>query len=1010
MRHYFFQFFYLLLFLYFFSSPYTFSSAKIQPSDTDYYIHENSSFSIIFSENFLKEKKKDFIYIHKKISYYDDIYNEIYLQKLKEKPIYVFTSPKNQISNAITSNIPFLRVLFFPTGVEKMTHLATIAWEDTVIAHEMAHIFQLGQISDSLKYIKPIFKNSEVIFLPFPIFLNVNLAMPLFLLEGHAVLNESLFAPGGRLYSGSARALVFSQIKNRFQTTDQFIKDYLINLTEDTFTIEQQYTHGGYFFNSLLQKYDIKTINNIFKKHAEYFILPFSFFSIKETFQSVFNNSFESLVNYYIQTYFPMAMKQKNSLRKALFHSHICPPFNKKDDEIFFLNSDLRSTPVLRTLNLSTGKWKKKKKVFATGKVFKIKNQYYVSSSNKINTTERTYGLFSEGMHLFKQYKSQSVQDIYENQMLSIDTSNNMHGFKLKLNGQFYDTTNSPALFGPKGEIYYFKQQKDQRIMYKDKKPLFQFRGFYGKPIRVDLDGTVYFIAATQFGSSLFGWNPNEGIYRASSSDVIVDAIKGIENQFLICEITPDFYNYKLIHLTHVPEQPFFYKYPFKKVFNSLSTLSTLSYIRSEHSNSSIKDGQETDDKVYIKKLQEIDKTTGADELSTSVTPLDDSTTDQPFHSTLSHTLASDPIPYSTYSSLRHIRFNGVELGVFHDPITGYNSLLNIGFRDPLEYNAFHFTYQQSFENWILQSKYINQIYRLSWDIQHIYKQGLENFSGSRAYSYIHEFSQGLLFPLFKSGYWLLSLYWKNAISSVELKQFPTPSYYFSTEPSLQIQYNRVYSKNFDFHRQFFLQTALQYNFKFSKNDFNFRLKTKSYYTMNWGSEFYTMPFFTYQTALKQKSVPFRYFKPLNLSNSSEFNFFLRERIFEETNDYLLAGIKFQKFIETPIYFTRYPFSLRGLIPLFSSKYFQFLNNSNSDYFHFFEWTFGVTIAALVHHKLKFKINLYYGYSHPVNFQFLESTKNKKEKQKIVRFQGKESTVNNLENNAHFGVQLQSQF
>ena len=172
------------LLLIFFSLP-AFSSIKVESSDIDYYIHDSPSFSLIFSESFLETNKKTFSHIHEKISYYDDIYREAFQKKLKEKPIYVFASPKNQISNAVTSSIPFLRVLFFPTGVEKMTELAATSWEDTVIAHEMAHIFQLGQISDSLKYIQPVFRNSEVIFLPFPIFLNVNLVMPLFLLEGH---------------------------------------------------------------------------------------------------------------------------------------------------------------------------------------------------------------------------------------------------------------------------------------------------------------------------------------------------------------------------------------------------------------------------------------------------------------------------------------------------------------------------------------------------------------------------------------------------------------------------------------------------------------------------------------------------------------------------------------------------------------------------------------------------------------------------------------------------------
>ena len=608
-----------------------------------------------------------------------------------------------------------------------------------------------------------------------------------------------------------------------------------------------------------------------------------------------------------------------------------------------------------------------------------------------------------------KKYKSQDIQDIQGDRILTIDTSNNMNGLHLKLNETFYDIVSSPAIFGPNGDIYYFKQERDQRIMYKNKKPLFQFRGFYGKPVEADTDGTVYFIAASRFGSSLFAWNSVEGIYRVSSSDMIIEAIKGPEDRFLICEIGPDFYSYKLTEIRKAPEWPFFYQYSFYKASDSVSTLSSLADITKEHSEKIIKEKPATGDKAYIESLKAIDNTAEPDSSSSAS---DSTSMDKdelktnsipPSSHSHSHSEKADlhghDISYSTYNSLRHIRFNGVELGVFNDPITGYNGLINIGFRDPLEYNAFHFTYQQSLENWLLQSKYVNRVYRLSWDIRHTYKQGLENFSGSRAYSYIHEFSQGFLFPVFKSGHWLMSFYMKNAISSIELKKRPTTSYYFSTEPTLQIQYSRTYNKNFDFHRKFLLQASLNYQLKFSSDDSNFRLKAKSQYTMNWGSEFYTMPFFSYQTALKEKSIPFRYFKPLNLFTSAEFSFFARERTFEETNDYFLSGIKLKKFIETPIYFTRYPLSLRGLSPLVNAKYITFLNNNNSKYEHLFEWTFGLEIGLLLHHKVKAKINVYYGYSHPVDDLFPKDTK-------------KTLTLNmeNSNDHSHFGIQLKSEF
>ena len=995
-------FFTCLTGLFFLTAPPTATGAMgTQPSDIDYYIHENPSFSLIFSKNFLN-KKKDFLYIHKKISYYDDIYRAVFPKDLKETPIYVFASPRNQNSNAITFGTPFLKALFFPTGVEKMTWMASPFWEDTVIAHEMAHIFQLGQMSSNLKYLRPIFKNSEVVFLPFPIFLNVNLVMPLFLLEGHAVLSESLFAPGGRLYSGAVRALVFSQIKHKFQTTSQFTKNYLINLTEDTFIEQQPYNHGAYFFNSLLDKYDIKKINRIFKRHAEHFIAPFSFIAIKDSFESVFNNSFESLVHYYIQKYQPLAVQQQKSSEETLFFSGACSPFNKKENEIFFLTFDLKTAPALRTLNMVSGKWRSRKKTFSPGKMFKIKDRYYVSGDHEISSTERVYGLFSEGMHLNEKYHSQKVQDIQKGKTLSIDTSNNMRGFHLQLNGQFYDITSSSALFGPDGGIYYFKQEEENRVLYKNKTPLFHFKGFYGKPVEITEDGTVYFTAPSPFGSSLFAWHGVKGIYRVSASDVIIDAIKVEDDWFLVCEVGPSAYSYKIIPLTQIREQPAFYNYSFRKISSGLSTLSVLSNIKDEMEKEFIQE-EASDDSAYIKSLD--------------------------LHSAHGHGDLQHDISYSPYLSLTQLRFNGLELGLSDDPITGYNGIVNISFRDPMEYNAIHFSYQMSLENglfqgsskkkatggskkkatgsaqqalgnWIVKTKYINNVYRLAWDIQHIYKEGFENFSGSRAYSYIHEVSQGLHFPLFQDGFWYSSLDLKSAVSRVKFKTRPGESYYFSVEPGWQIQYRRMYIRNFDFHRHFFLRASLQYHFKFSKNDSNYRLKTNSYYLANWGWEFYTMPFISYQMALKPKSIPFRRFKPLNAVSRPELNLYLRERIFEETNDYLTAGIKLKKYIETPMYFARFPVSLMGLAPSITGKFIQFLDNGadGGKTQQRLEWTLGIKMAFLFHHKVKFRLNLYYGFSHPyfIDWDGLLNVQN--------------SQARPLGLNTHFGFNMESDF
>ncbi len=938
------------------------------PSDVDYYIHDNPSFSLIFGQTFLNEEK-DFIHLHERLSYYDDVYKEVFSRKLNEKPIYVFASSRNQTTNARAFSIPFLRVVFFPSGVLALRNMAVVSYIDTVVSHEMAHIFQMGQTSDKIKYLKPLFRNSEFILVPFPVFLNPNLSLSLFFLEGHAVLSESLFAPGGRMYSGAIRALVFSQIKHRFQNTNQFTRNYLVNITEDTFANDQPYAHGGYFWTALLDKYDIKTINNIFLRHAEHFIVPLSFISVKDAFTSTFKTSFESLVHYYIQKYRPMSTQQAVARAKTLFQSRVCLPFNKNQDEVFFLVSNLKSTPRLKTWNLFKEEWKTRRKTLAPGKVFKVRGRYHVSTNSPISPVERVYGLFSEGMYL-KAYKDQKVQDIKGGQVLSIDSTHNMRDFRLLLDGEFYDKVHSSALFGPEGGVYYFKQRGDWRVLHRNKVPLFQFRGFYGKVVEVDQGGTIYFIASSFYGSSLFAWTPEEGIYRVSPSDTILEAVKIKEDQFLVCEVGPESYSYKFTEVQKIPEQPVFYDYPFNKVSWSLSTLTNLSNIKQKQTKN-LKVEKESpalqEDRDYLQTLKEMESPDDGEKEAPPVEPQVVMGRSSDWSSNMS--LKEKEVSFSSYNSLKNIRFNGIEMRLLRDPITEYNGFVNMGFRDPMEYSAFQLAFQKAFlfPNWIFKSQYVNRAWRLSWSLQYIYKQGLENFSGRREHSYIHELSQGFSFPLFKVGYWQSSLGLTNALSAVELKKEPDrQNWYFITKPQWQIQYRRGYKKGFDLHRHFFLKTAFQYHFKFLEGQPNMLFQARSHYTFHWGWDFYTRPFVNYKMALKPQSLPFRYFDSLKAFGAPEWDISLRKKVFEQTNDYLSTGMKVEKFFETPLYFSRYPLSLKGLAPFLTGAYVQFWAHKENQYVPFLEWTFGLSTVLLFHHKIKVKLGLYSGFSYPL--------------------------------------------
>ncbi len=925
---------YFLLFIFCLSSYLTFAS-PLQSSDMDYYIQEGSDFSLIFSENFLKNQKRNELY--NKLEHTNQIYKKHFPGQLKETPTYIFASPYNQISNAITSSGPFLRVVFFPTGVAQLTRLAIINWLDTVSVHEMTHIYQLGQISNDLIGLRALFKNSELVFVPFPVFLNVNMILPSFFLEGHAALHESLFSPGGRLYSGFTRALVFSQLKHKYTTTEHFIKKYIINVTNHPFSMSEKYSHGAYFFSTIMEKFKLKDINHFFKHHSEHFIFPLSMVSVKSSFKQTFHVSFESFLHRYIYRYLPLAVQQKKSKSKVLFKSFVCPSFGWKDNEVFFLTSDLINTPVLRVFNRTNHKWSSKKKTFSLGKLFKINDQYYVSASHKISPWKRVYGLFSKGMYFFdSKYKSQSVQDINQDNWLSIDTTNNMMTFRLFLNNKFYDTVHSPALFDQKGRIYYFKQFGLWRVMYRDRKALFRFKGFYGKPVGVDSNGEVLFIASSRFGSTVFAWQKNRGIYRVSDSDVIIEATLGKKDHLITCELESNSYVYKMIPKKQLKGQPILYSYPINK--KNLPSLN-----------------------------RDIFKNQTVSHLSPpAVTPVR-STASNTFFSPdegnqLQHQLTL-PKGVSRYNAFSRIRFSGLEMGVFYDPVTRYNSLGGMSFRDVLDYNFFNIFYQFSLDHYVISGKYSNHRYLFPWDLKYAYKQGFENFFGERVYSYINELSSSTRIPLLKKGYWFSSFQLKGTLSSLKSELLKN-TYYFSFNPFWQIQYRRSYS-NFISHQYFYLKLSMEYHATVSLQDSNLLNNVYSFYTFHPGWNFYFTPFINYLSAEKLKSIPFRAFKDLNLVQQPEIDIFFNQQKLYQTNHHFSGGIKIQKVLDWPVYFSRFPLSLMRIAPFTRFKYIEYLDNEENEKRFLLEWAVGADLEILVHHKSPFRLGIYYGMSQP---------------------------------------------
>ena len=735
-----------------------FSSAFVNPGDNDYLIFEEERYRIIFDKQYLNSIGE----INQKIKTHIDGMFE-FKNRTLEKPITVILfSSRNQISNAFATVFPSFTIGMYPTGVLGLNELTLPFWFDGVFEHELNHVFQMSHSKYS-EVLNKVFNLPSLIFFyiytPYP-----NIFLPMFVVEGDSVLKESLFNYGGRLYNGYARAFVYSQIKHYQHQIDQFTIENLLQLRLTPHSGKEKYLHGGYFMAMLAEIYSHETLNSFFKLDKK--IPPRKIrkqikeTSVKEKLSPLFAEKFsfptmvlflEDLAKSYFNRWLKEASLQKSSPEPILFKSHVCPAFGSAGDDIFFLTADFKSTPILRVFNKSTRKWTERKSDLPLGKVFKISDIYYARSSRAVRPYVTYYSLFSEGLYNNKKFDSRYVQDFQNNKTLYIDPKNNLDGFKLYLNNSFYSNVHSNALFDKKGSIYFFKQKDKVRTLYKNKRPLFSYSGYYGNLLEIAEDGTVYFTGSSPYGSSIYQYK-NGGVFRSVSSDTIIQAKKINKKEFIACEVTPYGYEYKIIPVERRREKPVLYKYNFKKRKPIHKTVSVNSF------KPLFKEG-DFSDSVSQKSLSQLQTSKVDTERQLSSVKKDESKNQ------------ANPLEYKAYSPLRNINYNG--LGI-QGMTTGTVSILGVGvlFSDYLQQNLITLMYNNIFPYYYFMEglqlgsvSYQNRIYPLQWELgyQVIHNsftssESNTNPSDESVSNLEHAGYLQLGYPLFEKGRWFSSL------------------------------------------------------------------------------------------------------------------------------------------------------------------------------------------------------------------------------------------------------------
>ena len=513
--------------------------------DSPYYISPlNSHISLITS--------KEFTAFLREWSNYRKTIDQQLLQIFEINPYFkksylFFSSPRRQTSNALAAVLPFPFVRIYPSGSPETNDLLSLfSWTQDTLLHEMTHIYQLSQNSKWDRVLRPLLV----------LFSHRNALLPSWILEGDAVLTESLYGSGGRLYSGFVRAFVFSQLQSDFPL-QRLLKAY-----DDPFSNREKYLHGAYFFSYLHSQYGLKQIKKFFHESGRFF--PLDYYGLNQALKRTFEKDLLSLFKDYKAYYRDLARNQRTSSRPVLAKSKVYVPLNSDKNSIYFLISDSKSPAELLVFDKKTGAVIKTRKKLPIGKVFYKEGEYLSSANIKTSSTSYEYSLVKEAFKPIPKYNSQIVMDFYKGKAVSIDARQSHIGNSLIIDRAFYGTVDSSVLVDSKGSLYYFKQEGEYRTLYKNKQALYRFKSYFSYPVEVKED-KVYFIGAVQYGSSLFVYKKGSGVYRLSESDTIVSARQIQGNRFLVSEISPSHYEYKIIEAKEQAREPVLYQHSFQK-------------------------------------------------------------------------------------------------------------------------------------------------------------------------------------------------------------------------------------------------------------------------------------------------------------------------------------------------------------------------------------------------------------------------------------------------------------
>lgn len=513
------------------------ASDSVLPHDEEYFKYEDNNVEIIYTKDNLPFAKHTAGIENALNKDYEKLFN----WKLDETLYVGLISHHNQIANGFSSQWPNNRQINYIGGTQLIDSFCSISWLDTLLYHETAHNYQTNVKGSSVsRFLHSIFGNGNLFdLLPMSV---PNVMENSFLLEGNAVLNESWHGNGGRLYSGRYKAETILQAKAGKITPGEV---YNVKL-EFPYSGDIWYIQGGFYNLYLAEKYGIENVNSYYKFHSEDFFWPqFTNASMKQAIGVDFEDSLADFSKEYAMK--NLVLAEGHEIAKSQFFYSL----GSDAKEIYFLtNKSGYDVPELNIINKKDTTIKKVKDSFISGKVIKAGESYYTQASAKTSITKIYQGLFNSSGFIKDGTESKMVQGyLRDGRAVYFDVPSSFSQARLYVGNKFFAQVNSSVFIDKFDNLYYFKQTGKKRVLYKNKKALFYYEGFYGIVSDVDSRGGIYFIANTKNGSSLFKYY-NKKLIQVSKADNIIEA-KLINDKYALLAAINDKEYYYVVSKLH---------------------------------------------------------------------------------------------------------------------------------------------------------------------------------------------------------------------------------------------------------------------------------------------------------------------------------------------------------------------------------------------------------------------------------------------------------------------------